>query len=931
MAKFQIKSRAWNVFVVAGSIVITAAGFLGLLFLQSSEASAGTVSWFVIGLGVLTFAFFAGPGLVYVARKRIPFLKRVLPGGTMTWIRSHLYLPILALVAAWVHASTVPFRGILTSGKALLGVGILVSIAGVARHHLIGVQKSAVNARAKIASLAAAHPRAFRVLVGDFTEDRRPVADLERAVAAMSTEEQETWRQIVAIEEQVEETFPRGGGQRPFVRLLKVFRAAHAPLTVLLFLVLALHVIDVLGTARTVTGDETTAFAAAGSCGSCHGDIHDQWATSSMSHAQTSTIMKAQLPVTIGRNALLAEARGAEQQALFEAAGPTCVACHAPLAANFVDDPHALLPLDASPPGRERAIDGGNAAVLADGVGCIVCHTQSQPLSEGAGFAFDGPIAVDAGGAADFGTMFGPTLDDPHPLPVRVHDISGGGVWDVPVGISLTCGGCHNVKVDLDGNGLAPGFTEGDFGDDDGDFQLNENEIDVVQDLVLQTTFDEWQDYVAGFGDRIAGRDLTGTAGPLGCIECHMPVDDTAAIVDFAPGFLTVPDRIVRSHTFVGVDYDLDPDAYREKGIGTDYAELLKEEILPLRQALLATAVVLTVDDPGATDGDEYAAEVVVENNVLGHTFPTGFAFARQFWLEVTAVGENGEPVCLIGFLGDGPCGSGEVAGRAAPVPQCDPGAVADALGLERGAVPNGDIHFADALPLGECDPWLVNFQKILTDGDPNGSGTFREVAYQSFLPDIVKVRERTIDVAAPVRPDLFPETPTRFDALDAVRLGPDGEDRSSARFIYVFDTSSLPPGTGVTVTATLRFRHLPPEFIRALEAELAGLPDDLAAPDAALIDAEELIENLVVTDVVSAASGQGGVLGCEGPQNRPDASLFDCVTPQDGEAAVGETRDSGDAGAGGLTSLTVLVLAGAALSLVRRPEEDRFSPRRSP
>ena len=69
---------------------------------------------------------------------------------------------------------------------------------------------------------------------------------------------------------------------------------------------------------------------------------------------------------------------------LFDAAAPTCVACHAPVTANFVDDPHALLPLDAAPPGREAALDSGDEAVFGDGVGCIVCHTQPHPLAEGA-------------------------------------------------------------------------------------------------------------------------------------------------------------------------------------------------------------------------------------------------------------------------------------------------------------------------------------------------------------------------------------------------------------------------------------------------------------------------------------------------------------------------------------------------------------------
>src|SRR4029079_7228561 len=94
----------------------------------------------------------------------------------------------------------------------------------------------------------------------------------------------------------------------------------------------------------------------------------------------------------------------------------------------------------------------------------------------------------------------------------------------------------------------------------------------------------------------------------------------------------------------------------------------------------------------------------------------------------------------------DAPCASGVVADRDALVPQCDPQSVADTLGIPIGQLTDGNLKVTEPLPGGECDPWLANFQKILTDGDPTGSGTFTEVPYQSFLPDIVKIRERAID-----------------------------------------------------------------------------------------------------------------------------------------------------------------------------------------
>ena len=41
---------------------------------------------------------------------------------------------------------------------------------------------------------------------------------------------------------------------------------------------------------------------------------------------------------------------------------------------------------------------------------------------------------------------------------MRVHDIGEGedGFWDDPIATSIACGACHNVKLDIDGDGLAP-------------------------------------------------------------------------------------------------------------------------------------------------------------------------------------------------------------------------------------------------------------------------------------------------------------------------------------------------------------------------------------------------------------------------------------------------------------------------------------------
>jgi hypothetical protein len=887
VSKPQLKSRAWNLIVIIGSLVLVAIGFGGLFLLQAGKAGATTTLWFVVGIGIITFLCFGGPGIAFVARKRIAFVKKHIPGGSLAWVRAHLYMPILALVAAWVHASTVPFRTVLSSGKVLLGIAIIVSLCGVARHHLIGVTKSAINADAQISRIAAGRSRQFRQLVIDYKQLRRPLGDIEGDVSAMPAADQEAWKKVVETQSKIDKEFPRGGGQSGSVRAYKLLRSLHAPLTIVLFLALSFHVVDVLGVTDKVLADSKEQISSVKNCADCHSDITKEFRESSMANAQVGTIMEAQLPVTLAKNEELAKILGPQQQELVDNSAQVCINCHAPSGSRFVTDPTAVLPFNQAAPGGHPAVSGGGDAVNKDGVSCMVCHAQSAPQAElsGAGGSLNNIVT---GSRDDYGTVFGPLFSDPNPLPVRVHDIGAtdaNGFWNDTIATSIACGACHNVKLDINGNGLSPAADD-PTGDDNGNFQLNENELDITKDangkdqlndLVLQTTFDEWQDYVAAFDQRIAPKNPAVTK-PLGCIDCHMPANPNNAqepVVDQAPGVLATPDRPSRSHTFVGADYDLDPANYIERGIDPSVVN----DIIAERKALMASAVTMEVPDAGPVDATTQTVDVKVTNNLLGHVFPTGFAFARQFWLEVNAKDSNGNDVCLLDVLPgiDSPCSSGVVASNDALVPQCDPASVAQVTGKNLADIPNGDIKFGEPVAADTCDPWLANFQKILTDGDPLKTGTFTEVPYQSFLADIVKTRKRIVDglVMAPLQSVRKVTDPKTGQLVDA----------DSISIPYVFDTSKLPAGDHLEVTATLHFRHLPPEFIRALAAAQETI--DNVTPAAKISDPQALIKNLTITNVVSATTGQGVVLGCEGPQNDPSKTILSCVKPVTGSEAV--------------------------------------------
>jgi hypothetical protein len=882
MSKMKISSPTWNRIALFGSLGLVAFTLLGLFGLQQINASASLTLWFVVLLGVAALVLFAGPGIAFVLRKRIPALKKRLPGGTLAWVRMHLYLPILAIVAGWMHASSAPFRNTLSSGKLLLALGIIISVAGIARHHLIGVTKAAVNADAQISKIAASQPRSFRQLVIDYKQLRRPLSDIMADAANLPEAQQAAWAKVVETQEKIDHNFPRGGSQSRNIRMQKLLRAVHAPLTVALFLTLGFHVVDVLGVSDKVLADDKANIASVDDCAGCHSEIVDEWARSSMAHAQTGTIMEAQLPVTLTRNEELADLLGEEQEELYEGAAQVCVNCHAPIGAVFIDEPDAVLPFNESTEDDDAAVTGGGEAINQDGVSCQVCHTQTGPLGELAGA---GPINVESGTPDSYGTVFGPLFDDPNPLPVRVHDIGDtdpDGFWNDPIATSIACGACHNVKLDIDGDGLST--VDGDADDDDdGDLILNENELDfgddgALDDLVLQTTFDEWQDYVEFYDDTIGEFGDTNVREPLGCIDCHMPSNPDQAeqpVVDYAPGMLPIPDRPYRSHSFIGVDYDLEPEAYSKLGLTEDAIN----DVIAERRALLQSAVTLETQEPFVSDdGTTQVANVVVTNNLMGHVFPTGFAFARQFWLEVSAVDQDGNEVCLVNqfeaFGVSSPCASGVIDDRTDVLPQCDPVAVAELLGVDRLTVPNGDIDFAEPVEPGDCDPWLANFQKILSDGDPDGDGVFREVTYQSFLADIVRNRFRIVDGFSMAQ-------------LQSTRLVTDpvtGELFRGDQAVIPYEFAA-PAGTTITVTATMHFRHLPPEFIRGLAEEQESV--DNLTPSARIDDPDELVDNLVVTEVVTAESGEGVVLACEGPQNRRDATILSCIEPVEGDEAV--------------------------------------------
>jgi hypothetical protein len=825
----KLFEHGWPWIVIAGLIVgaVFALGTSMLRTAQDAGGNSGDAFVAIATVGIIAVVLMALVAF-YSARKRRRALQEHLPGTMIAWLRGHVWIGLAALIAVLVHAWLYPITSNVTTGKITLAILVVLVLSGVAWR--VVYQTVPRRVPEAVGNLSVKDTRARleqidveieKTLAGASDELRRlteqrlsgktNLADLDRRARDLGIEEQATWEEIKRLADRRDRYEGREPKQERYQRLLQRWKVIHLPLAVILGAAIAIHVADVLGLSDKVSASEADAFPDSGQCAGCHSDIVREWKLAVHSVAQTS-------PLTVAQTALALK----QDQNI----GPICTNCHAPIGTK-------VAPSDTFP------LPGGSdgAQILSEGVSCWACHSVGNEPTEVQGAREDFPLG--RAGTRSFGTVFNPELTGDPPLPVPDHQAATGFMTSQEQTFHL-CGACHDVKVDINGDGELSKFkgSEGDISSDsNGDGQLDQNEqqiapggakndidgTDVNADLVLQTTFDEWQDYLADGGGET-------------CADCHMP-PGSGPIVNDAPGGLSLPGRTTHEHTFVGVDYDLEPDHYSSLGVGG--SDALKQ-VLGERHDLIARGVGLetTIAD---VNRRTLTAEVTVSTRDIGHAFPTGFAFARQWWLEVSATTADGQSVCLAPVIPSAvevpktgsagiatPCASGHIDSPAEDLKPCDP----IELGRRFPGTLESTVHLIEPAELDACDPWLTNFQKILTDGDRDGE--FFERPYQSLQPDIVKNEVRVADQQ--VMGALLP-----FDDETTP------QDDTQRTFAYVFDVGGADVRRQeVTVHATMHLRHLPPYFIRALDPELRRLTgqsadillrqmvvDDLPAPDA--------------------------------------------------------------------------------------------------
>lgn len=281
--------------------------------------------------------------------------------------------------------------------------------------------------------------------------------------------------------------------------------------------------------------------------------------------------------------------------------------------------------------------------------------------------------------------------------------------------------------------------------------------ITAGEDLILQnTTFEHDVLY-------LAQRDET-------CIDCHMPQKPTGAAADGPAAPAGVPkNRNRRSHGFVGADFPLD--------------DLDNDTQLGLRTELLQSAAVLEVANIQLVGGSQLSFDVVITNVKAGHNLPTGFGFLRQMWVEARVLNTmSGLELASSGLL------------KKLSDDLCDNDTLNDSLQVQvQGCVVQNK---------NQADAQLVNFQtKLVTDVDPavvNGV----QVAVQA--PGATETWAPLLGGGAVART-------RQIDQQSLAPLAP-FEVRS---FAYGFTFPQQQDG--IRVEVALKFRSLPPYFLRTL------------------------------------------------------------------------------------------------------------------
>ena len=742
--------------LTAAAVVALDLGVLEAYELFPSITRGYTFSGVVLGLsslGLCAVSFF------YSLRKR--GLQEQLPFGKSTltaWLWAHVYFGLLALLTAGLHAGYGLLSLHFSSGKlaffALFGIVIsglvwrviYALVPRLAARDVGNYSTGASHARAEslsveIDKLTAGGSARFHELKAWALDATPSDIQIRQAAASLPPHEQQRFVDMAALGVVRANALERARKQARYGFILQGLRVAHVPLSLLFVLAVPAHLLfayDVQAKALplgAVSGSSLGGFPSAEQCAPCHTRVVDEWRLSMHAHAMNSPLMIAQSNQVLAR--VLAQANYPDPKRI-------CVNCHGPIGAALTSG--TTLPLKADSSFAENAL-------LNEGISCSVCH-QWNGLPETA----SGGLSRFQDGLKPGRTYFGAFND---PVGNAFHQSEATDTFRKP---EQLCRNCHSVEYDKNGDG-----------------QLHRG-----TDLVLQTLFEEWEEYRR-------------TGGPSDCVSCHMPlVNETRAAERAAIPFEQdnqAPPRRVHDHSFVGADYPLD-------------AASARQALRPARERLLASAATLSLVPASLKLGNgSLSFAIEVKNSGTGHHLPGGFAFVRQMWLEVSLLDASGRVID----------GSGRVTNGADDL--CDSSIIDDPQNPMRPSLQG----------CTKSDPLLVNFQQMLVDHAQakraaNGAPLL-DTRGEALLEGAPGARETAIQtLTAGATPRIRP-----FDKKGTAPLAA-GEAHT---FPYAFPVEPAAPVKSLRVR--LMFRASPPYFLRALG--LANLAESLELSEMARLE----------------------------------------------------------------------------------------------
>jgi hypothetical protein len=682
-----------------------------------------------VALGTLTF--------LYSLRKRS--LQERMPIGTMAgWLWGHVYLGLLCVLTALIHAGYGSVGLELSLGKVLLLLLLVLVVSGliwrvvygvvpakaaneVGNYSQAGSRTRAATALVEIEKLSAGRSPALRQMVDWLLSAAASDHEVAHVARTVPQEDQPVIGELVRLTRSRHQLLAREKRQGQYRRRLQGLRVFHVPLSLLFLLLLPLHVVSALDVPAKlapptgVLGSTLGRFHPSSACSSCHERVVKEWRSSMHAHGLTSPLMVAQN--NLAHRETLANTSAPDPQNV-------CVNCHGPIATNIAQSP--LLPFTTE--GLLAEPD-----LVSEGITCSVCHQwQGESVTAGAG------LTAFQAGLQPGRTFFG-AFDDP--VGNAFHRSEATPLFQKDP--TQLCRNCHSVQFDRNADG----------------------KIEKGTDLVLQTLYEEWEDYAK--------------AGGPSCVDCHMPAVDGTRAAESALIPLEqdseAPKRRLRSHRFVAVDYPMD-------------SAPIRDESRAEREALLRRAALFTLDESKLkVDAGRVTFEVSLQNTGTGHNLPGGFAFVRQMWLEATILDAEGRALAHSGLV-------------SKPTDDLCDGSIIDDS--------NNDMR-AFLVGCAETDRQLVNFQQMLLDKIEllrDDSGVVQlDLRNQPKLKAAPGSKEAIVQflTGGPV-PRVRPSTGKPTPPLVV------GEKRD---FTYSFE---LAPGAE-RVRVRLLFRAVPPYFMRAL------------------------------------------------------------------------------------------------------------------